>query len=363
MSLAHSPPPTARLALSNLLPSNRDRPAAMDTGDFTPAESRKRPRVGTPPNNGTRLIDKISSDMSATSASIGAAVLNIKHSSLKEMAGSLNTIFNDIIVKALEKQANTMSDLAGTITGLNVNIQELTEENEALKEELKAVKAVRESQQVKESSREMEGQLREAITKVKVMDLDFGACLNDRKQLIETGRATLREKVRSDLRAGFDTLMSRASLAVIARATAKRAYPEGDRWTAPVLITIPDRDTRWETEDILRQSKCYPSFHWPKEMIEPVKVLRKAMVDAGVDDTANYIRIRPDDRDGKLRIRADVKTKEGKDKFAMKATWPVPTYDVNIRPAGWSTPTWANVAANPATASSVIYTRRDIENM
>ena len=112
----------------------------MDTGDFTPAESRKRPRVGTLPNNGTRLIDKISSDMSATSASIGAAVLNIKHSSLKEMAGSLNTIFNDIIVKALEKQANTMSDLAGTITGLNVNIQELTEENEALKEELKAVR-------------------------------------------------------------------------------------------------------------------------------------------------------------------------------------------------------------------------------
>ena len=66
---------------------------------------------------------------------------------------------------------------------------------------------------------------------------------------------------------------------------------------------------------------------------------------------------------GKLRIRADVKTKEGKDKFAMKATWPVPTYDVNIRPAGWSTPTWANVAANKATASTVTYSMRDIENM
>ena len=192
----------------------------------------------------------------------------------------------------------------------------------------------------------METQLREGVTKVKVMDLDFGACLTDRKQLIETGKAILREKVRSDLRARFDTLMTRGSLAVIARATAKRAYPEGDRWTAPVLLTVTDRETRWETDDILRQSKCYPSFHWPKEMIEPVKILRKAVVDGGTSDTINYIRIRPEERDGKLKIRADVKPKEGTAKFALKATWTVPAYDASIRPARWSTPTWANVAAN-----------------
>ena len=192
----------------------------------------------------------------------------------------------------------------------------------------------------------METQLREGVTKVEVMDLDFGACLTDRKQLIETGKAILREKVRSDLRARFDTLMTQGSLAVIARATAKRAYPEGDRWTAPVLLTVKDRETRWEIEDILRQSKCYLSFHWPKEMIEPVKILRKAVVDGGTSDTINYIRIRPEERDGKLKIRADVKPKEGTAKFALKATWTVPAYDNNIRPAGWSTPTWANVAAN-----------------
>ena len=201
----------------------------------------------------------------------------------------------------------------------------------------------------------METQLREGDTKVKVMDLDFGACLTDRKQLIETGKAILREKVRSDLRARFDTLMTRGSLAVIARATAKRAYPEGDRWTAPVLLTVTDRETRWETEDILRQSKCYPSFHWPKEMIEPVKILRKAVVDGGTSDTINYIRIRPEERDGKLKIWADVKPKEGTAKFALKATWTVPAYVANIRPAGW-----ANVAAN---LHRVNNTQEEIVNM
>ena len=356
MSLAHSPPPAARLQLSALLNSNR-----MDTSDFTPVvRQRKRPRAGTPPQDGIRLIDKISNDMIETKNKIGAAVLNIKTTSLKELAGSVNTILNDIIVKAFEKQASTMSDIAGTITSQNDIIRELGEENDGLREELKAVKAIRESQQVKESVKDMEGQLREAITKVKVMDLDFGGCLTERKQLIETGKAALREKVRSDLRARFDTLMSRASLAVIARATAKRAYPEGDRWTAPVLLTVADRDTRWETEDILRQSKCYPSFHWPKEMIEPVKILRKAMVDGGTSDTINYIRIRPEERDGKMKIRADVKPKEGKEKFALKATWGVPAFDAKLRPAGWSTPTWADVAAN---APRVNYTQEDIENM
>ena len=343
MALAHSPPPAARLQLSNLLNSNR-----MDTSDFTPAggQGRKRARVGTPPQDTVRMIDKISNDMIETKKVIGAAVLNIKTTSIKELAGSINTLFNDIIVKAFERQASSMSDIAGSVTGLNDIIKELGEENDGLREELKAVKATRESQQVKESVKEMETQLREAVTKVKVMDLDFGACLTDRKQLIETGKAALRDKIRSDLRDRFDALMARGSLAVIARATIKRAYPEGNKWTAPVLLTIPDRETRWETEDILRGSKCFPSFHWPKEMIEPVKILRKAMVDGGTSDTTNFIRIRPEEKDGKMKIRADVKPKEGTGKFALKATWTVPAYDASIRPAGWSTPTWANVAAN-----------------
>ena len=122
MSLAHSPPPAARLQISSLLNSNR-----MDTSDFTPVtgQCNKRPRAGTPPQDGIRLIDKVSKDMIETRNKIGAAVLNIKTTSLKELAGSVNTFFNNIIVKALERQASTMSDIAGTITSQNDIIREL----------------------------------------------------------------------------------------------------------------------------------------------------------------------------------------------------------------------------------------------
>ena len=97
------------------------------------------------------------------------------------------------------------------------------------------------------------------------MDLNFGACLNDRGQLLDTAKAALRDKVRTNLWARFDSLLARASLAVIARAMTQRAYPTGEEmWTAPVLVIIQDRDTMWEVEDILRKSKGLPSFHWPR---------------------------------------------------------------------------------------------------
>ena len=313
----------------------------MDTGDFTPAvNTRKRKKAGTPPPaSGLRLIDRIAKETDKIRTDMGAALLHVKAGSLKELAACFVTIISDNVLGGFEAQANALSDLAGTMTDMTKTITDLREENEELKEELNSVWLLRETQASKDSTRDMEAAVREAVTKVKVMDLDFGACLNDRRHLIETANAALREKVRTDLRARFDSLMARASLAVIARATTKRAYPSGEEmWTAPVLVTIQDRESRWEAEDILRKSNCHPSFHWPKEMLEPVKVLRKAIVDSGVDDKTNYIRIRPDDRDGRMRIKADVKPKEGQAKFAPKATWAVPAFDPALRTGDWAVP-------------------------
>ena len=143
-------------------------------------------------------------------------------------------------------------------------------------------------------------------------------------------------------------------MAVISRATTKRAYPEGEKWTAPVLITIPDKEVRWETEDILRKSNCFPTFHWPKEMIEPVKILRKSIAETGVDENTHYIRIRPEDRDGKIRLKADIKPKEGNGRFTPKAYWNIPALDVTIRNRNkdWAVPT---MTGRPDKVSGIRY--------
>ena len=343
-----SPPPAAPLSAAwagggGLLVS-----AGASTEVFTPANTKKRMRVATPVEMASaKLVASISEDMDFIREQIGAGTLGLKPKSCKDLTESLVNFLNGPLTKCFERQAAAMSDLAAMCGGLNAEVAKVQARTDDVREELADVKHVKDSIKEKDSIKDMEGQIREAVTKFKVMDLDFGGCLNDRKQLMDTARTKLRATVRTDLRERYDTLMARASLAVIARATTKRAYPEGDRWTAPVLVTVTDREARWETEDILRKSKCFPTFHWPKDMLGPVKQLRKTITDSGVNEDTTYIRIRPEDREGKMKIRADIKQKVGGDRFVLKATWKVPALDSDIREANkdWTKPTWANVVA------------------
>jgi hypothetical protein len=64
-------------------------------------------------------------------------------------------------------------------------------------------------------------------------------------------------------------------------------------------------------------------------MMGHVKKFRQDIVDSRIDDKDYYIRIRPEDRNGKLRIRGDIKKKDG-GKFEPKAYWCVPAMDANL---------------------------------
>jgi hypothetical protein len=59
-------------------------------------------------------------------------------------------------------------------------------------------------------------------------------------------------------------------------------------------------------------------------MIEPVKHFRKLVRDSSVSEAHMYIRIRPVERDSKVKIRAETKKKDGASKFTVYATWDVP---------------------------------------
>jgi hypothetical protein len=65
----------------------------------------------------------------------------------------------------------------------------------------------------------------------------------------------------------------------------------------------------------------------------------------------HYIRIRPEEKDGKWRIKADVKPKEGEGRFKLGATWDIPPMCADIRKnkPEWVKPTWAHVVAGKAT--------------
>jgi hypothetical protein len=173
---------------------------------------------------------------------------------------------------------------------------------------------------------------------------------------LEAAKAKLAEKIRSDEKAQYDSLIKKAVVQVLAAKTTKRRKYGSDEevWTAPIVLTIQEQGERWKMEELLRKSKVFLTFHWPKEFLEPMKELKKVLKEGGVNEGTHYVRMRPDNRDGKWRIRADVKPKEGEGRFVFKASWPVPPVDEEVHKQckDWAAPTWAQVAAKTAKGPS-----------
>ena len=136
---------------------------------------------------------------------------------------------------------------------------------------------------------------------------------------------------------------------MLARKTTRRKDRDGNNiWTAPVIVTIQDQQTRWELEETLRKSKIHPTFHWPKEFLDPLKMLKDEVKRGGIKDDTHYVRIRPVMIEGKWRIRADTKPKDGQGRFTHAATWEVPPIDESNRneAGSWWRPlsaSWAQV--------------------
>jgi hypothetical protein len=205
-----------------------------------------------------------------------------------------------------------------------------------------STKASRDKVEVRASRRDMEDKVKVASTQFKVMDLNIGKDFVDRKAMTEAAKAAIQAKVRSDLRKDYDEKIKAATFRVLARDTHKRNVDGQEVWTAPVLVTIEDRDSRWKVEDHLHKSKVSPGFHWPREMVDNIKAYRGSLEKLGVKEAENFIRIRPEERDGVWKIRADAKPKVGNGRFIPVASFDMPPMDDNLKAPmpTWATPTW-----------------------
>jgi len=253
-------------------------------------------------------------------------------------------------VCALDNVTNLMSEIVTEMETLNKDIKGKDNEIRELKEELKAqstvVKAVvvtKDKIEAKASSKEMEEKLKVAVTQFKVMDIDIGKETENRQEIINIGMTTIRQKIRSDLQDEWMQLAERVEVTPLVKRTSK---PTGKSfYTAPLLFTVPEKRRRWRMEEILRMSKIFPGFHWPQEMMPVIKEYKTMLKDNGVNEDNTYVRIRPNERDGKVRLRADVKGKEGNGKFQAKASWDAPPlcHEVRRKTRDYLKPQWASV--------------------
>jgi hypothetical protein len=253
---------------------------------------------------------------------------------------------NDIKVwmKELAKiQMNGMDEMACMVT-------EVVEEMDAMQEEVKSkekeirklreqldeqstvvstVVVTKDKLEVKASSKDMEERLKVATTQFKVMDIDIGKETENRTEILTRGLAAIKDRVRSDMQDEWTRLAEGVDVAPLVRKTTK---PTGkDYYSAPLLFTVQDKNKRWRMEEILRNSKIYPGFHWPQEMMTVLKDYKTVLKDNGVNEETTYVRIRPVERDGKVKIRADTKNKVGSGKFSTRATWDIPPICPEVR--------------------------------
>jgi hypothetical protein len=290
--------------------------------------------------SGIDYCDKIQVIMDDVKVKLGTTLTAMELSGDQPTAGEFKGWIGTLVqtlMGGMENQASVVSDMAMEMgvmrEALKVRDIEvgglktlITDQEKVVKEVAKAKDKV----EIKASAKEMEDKLRTSISQFKIMDIDIGKETEDRKEIVNLGLAEIKKKIRQDHVKEFEELVKDVEIAPLTRKTFKGTGK--NYFSAPLLFTVQDKARRWKLEDMLRGSKIYPGFHWPQEMINPVKEYRRILREEGrVNEDSTYIRIRPVERDGRLRIRADVKDKTSTGRFVPRASWGIPPIDPEVR--------------------------------
>jgi len=286
-----------------------------------------RMRMGSEEVSGMDYCEKLQGIIDDVKVKVGTTLTAMELAGETPTASEFKTWIGTMVgtlMNGMDCSFSVVSDMAMEISVVRETLRkkeaEVKEMKDAIRDQDSVVKEVAKAKdrvEIKASAREMEDKLRISTTQFKVMDLDFGKETEDRKEIVSLGVAEIRKKIRNDHVGEFDELIKHADVAPLTRKTFKATNK--NYFSAPLLFTVQDKAKRWKLEDILRGSKVYPGFHWPQEMINPIKEYRRILKEEGrIDEETTYVRIRPVERDGRLRIKADTKEKTSTGRFVNR---------------------------------------------
>ena len=198
---------------------------------------------------------------------------------------------------------------------------------EESKVELEAVRATRDRLARKESIQDMQDKIRLANRQLKFVDIDFGRQTNSKREIVQKTISYMREDVNLSDRKRFDMLLRRTKFVVLGKGTVVRKVEDQMIHNVPVLLEARTEVDKTELEDILRSVNWYSVYHWPVECVEFIKEARNVVRGLGHQDQQCYVKIRPEEREGRMQIKAEVKEKRQGARFRMVAVWEVPPVD------------------------------------
>jgi hypothetical protein len=296
----------------------------------------KRPRIGTPQKGMTSKVSGMLEGWGSITATQVAKLTGLSKSlqgapKAADIASALRDTLGSL-VGFLQDQGTMISDLMSEVVKLEERIVETESRQDEEEEKIASLEKSRVTKNQMDSRQDMTEKVKASSKQFKLFDIDFKKEVSDRKELMATAKNSILERISESRRAKYEELIRTATMQVLARANTKRRVKDSDTevWTAPVLVTVEDRDTRWELEDTLRSNGLYPTFHWDRDILDSVKTMRENIVKEYPEDKY-MVRIRPEERAGSWHIKADVRPQEGNERFKLGATWAVPPLDPAIR--------------------------------
>jgi hypothetical protein len=227
--------------------------------------------------------------------------------------------------KKLEIVGEKIETTEEIIQGLQRKLDEAEVSQQADREVMEKVEEAmvrgRKFCRLRDSVRTMEGQVEESTCKLKVLGVKLEKETGDRKEIVRMAVEKFKQDVRKENQGKFQDIMSRTRVVVLGKGTTK--MEEEGKWSVPILLCCQGRGEKDEIERMLKSAGYTTLFYWPDSMVSFVRGAREELQRKGFEERKFDVKIRPERKDGRLVIRADVRTKD-RGVFRPEVYWRVP---------------------------------------
>ena len=229
-------------------------------------------------------------------------------------------------VLKLEKEAEVGSTQIGERVKLLEEGMEkekgIGEQMEEVKEHVELVSGFTLGFKVAESVKQMEEKVREASWALKVVNMDLDLETENKRLIVRKVLGEVRRKVRQEDAGQVDRVLRRTRVVVLGRKTEGRKVGDRTIWSVPILFQCLDKKDVKDLEWGLKGGGVFPTVHWPEEVMEFINSIKREVRDESPEQR-NWIRVRPVEVEGQIRIRVDKKL-SGVGRFKLCGEWTCP---------------------------------------
>ena len=235
---------------------------------------------------------------------------------MKAMQDAMSSVSDGVQQERLEREAQELR-MEDRVEKAEKKIEDLVATVDSLTRQRVRIRT-------RDSIREMEKKVEEAQASLKLLEVDVGRVTEDRREIVRKTIDEVRHYIREEDVRYFDRVMRRTRVVVLGKSTVRWERDGGEYYSVPTLFQCRDGRDLEELEGMLRSAGYFPTFHWPKEAMEFVGGVREQVKQMGFRTESHHIRVRPEKRDGRVLIKAEVKAVQGQSRFILKGLWNCP---------------------------------------